>query len=129
MTAMDVFMRVVLGWLLLLCASCLSAADTLTLNIDPTHSQFVVALPSNPTTGYQWTVTSYDKTILQMTSSHYVAPQTKRIGAGGQMIFTFAPVKGKAYPQSTKMSFTYARPWQPKRGTLKEVTVNFTKKP
>ena len=121
-------MRAAIG-LLLLCASCLSAANTLTMNVDPTNPQFVVELPSNPTTGYQWTVTTYDKTLLQMTSSHYVAPQTKLIGAGGKMIFTFAPVKGKAYPQSTQMLFTYVRPWEPKSGTLKKVIINFTKKP
>lgn len=118
-------MRSIVAGLLLFCSIWGSAAGTLTINVDPCSQQFMVTLPSNPTTGYQWTVTTYDKSILRMTNSHYSAPQTKLIGAGGNMIFTFALIKGKSYPKLTQMSFTYARPWDVKSGTLKQVTVNF----
>ena len=101
-------------------------ADNLTtMTVDSSNPKFVVTLPANPTTGYQWTVTNYDKKILMMTGSKFLAPRTRLMGAGGQMTFTFARVKGKSYPKSTQLSFTYARSWEPKSATLKKVTVNF----
>lgn len=120
-------MRIIIGSLLLASSFFGYAADTLTMTVDPSSPQFVVTLPSNPTTGFQWKVTTYNKKLFQMTDSHYVAPQTKLIGAGGQMTFTFALAKGKTYPQTTQMTFTYARSWDPKSGTVKQVTVNFIK--
>ena len=101
------------------------ASEPLIMNVDAKSSQFVVTLPANPTTGYQWKVSQYDKRHFQMLSSHFIAPKTRLIGAGGQMTFTFAPIKGKSYPKSTTMLFTYARSWEPKSGTVKEVTINF----
>lgn len=118
-------MKAIIGSLLLLCSLCGHAAETLTMTVDPSSTQFVVSLPSNPTTGYQWTATTYDKSLFNMTGSQFVPPKTKLIGAGGKMNFTFAPVKGKAYPKSTQMTFTYARAWDPKSGMVKTVTVNF----
>ena len=118
-------MRAIIGSLLLLCSLCGYAVETTTITADPSSKKFVVSLPSNPTTGYQWTVTTYDKSILNMTGSQYIPPQKKLIGAGGNMTFTFALIKGKSYPQSTKMLFTYARAWDPKSGMLKNVVVNF----
>ncbi len=120
-------MKKILTGLLFLWALGVQASDTLTISVNKKTPQFMVTLPSNPTTGFQWTVTSYDKKILQLKSSHFVAPQTKLIGAGGQMTFTFAPIKGKSYPDTTKMTFSYARSWEANSGTLKQVVVNFSK--
>ncbi|KTD11340.1 protease inhibitor I42 family protein [Legionella jamestowniensis] len=110
---------------LLACAT-FTHADTMSLNVNPSQNQFVVTLPANPTTGYQWTVEKYDKSFLKLLSSNYTASKTKLIGAGGQMQFTFQLIKGKTYPQSTSMQFKYARPWEPETGTMKQVTVNFS---
>ena len=110
---------------MLLCSLGGYAADSLILTVDPSSPTFVVKLAANPTTGYQWSVATFDKKIFKMTGSHYAAPRTTLIGAGGEMIFTFALTKGQAYPKSTRMSFTYARPWQPKSESLKQVTINF----
>ena len=104
-----------------------NAADTMTINADPASKQVVVTLPSNPTTGYQWNVSAYDTKLLKLVSSHYVAPQTTLIGAGGKMIFTFALLKGKSNPNVTPMTFIYARSWEPKSGTIQKVMVKFTK--
>ena len=120
-------MRTILGGLLLLGSVCSYATDTMTIKVDPSSSQFVVKLPSNPTTGYQWSIVKYDKQLLKMTNKSYLAPQTKLIGAGGVMTFTFALMKGKSYPKSTQLSFIYARGWESKSGTLKQVMVNFKK--
>ena len=120
-------MRAILGGFLLLCSLGAQADDNTVITVDSSSQQFVVTLPANPTTGYQWTVTSFDKKTFKMTASQFVSPRTRLIGAGGQMTYTFALIKGQSYPKSTQMSFTYARPWDPKSGTLKQVTVNFNK--
>lgn len=121
------FTKFILASLLLLSSVCASAAGTLMMKADPASEVFVVVLPANPTTGYQWTVTAYDKKLFKMTNSRYIAPQTKLIGAGGKMTFTFERLKGQSYPQSTAMTFTYARSWEPKSAMLQPVTVQFTK--
>ena len=119
-------MKALLGGMLFFCSLCVNASNTVTMTVAPSSPQFVVTLPANPTTGYQWVVTTYDKKALKLTKSIYMPPQTKLMGAGGQMTFTFAPIKGKAYPSSTQMTFTYARPWEHnKSGTVKQITVNF----
>ena len=120
-------MKLILGGWLLLFSLWGNAAEIMTMNVDRSSTQFVVTLPSNPTTGFQWKVTKYDKMMLKMTGSHYIAPKTKLIGAGGQMTFTFAQIKGKSYPKSTQMLFTYGRAWEPKGGSVKQVNVNFSK--
>ena len=118
-------MKLMLGCLLSLCSLFAYSADTLTINAK--SNQFVVTLPSNPTTGYQWTATRYNKNLFHLLTSRYKAPQSKLMGAGGQMTFTFALNKGKSYPQQTPMVFTYARPWESKNGTVKPITIRFIK--
>lgn len=120
-------MRLILGSFLLWCSFLSYGADALTLHVKSTSPQFTVTLPANPTTGYQWNVAKYDKQHFRLISSRYIAPRTRLIGAGGQMIFTFAPAKGKAYPPTTQMTFNYARPWESTGGTLKQVNINFKK--
>ncbi|MFW2570602.1 protease inhibitor I42 family protein [Legionella sp. 29fVS95] len=121
-------MKILLGSLLLFFMGLVNAGeDSMSVNIDPNQTQFTITLPANPTTGYQWTVKKYDKSFLQLITSHYISPQTNLIGAGGQMQFKFELVKGETYPKNTIMQFKYARPWEPESGTLKNVTVNFQK--
>lgn len=118
-------MRLIIGSLLLLGSLCGNAADKTTMDVDRNSKQFVVRLPANPTTGYQWTVKTYDKKILNLADSQYIAQEAKLVGAGGQMVFTFERVTGQTYPASTLIVFKYARPWEPKDGTLKQMTINF----
>lgn len=118
-------MRVFLGGLLLSFFLSVHAANSMAINVDSHTKQFVIKLAANPTTGYQWTVKEYDKKLLNLSSSQYVAPDKKLIGAGGEMLFTFTLNKAKVYPKCTQIMFNYARPWDPKSGTLKQVTVKF----
>lgn len=118
-------MRIMLAGLLLIFALITNAADLMTLTVNKNQKEFSLSLPSNPTTGYQWTVVNFDKSFLQLKASQYIAPKTKLIGAGGQMQFNFALVNGKSYPASTTLQFKYLRPWEPETGTVKEIRVNF----
>ncbi len=118
-------MKTLLGGLFLLTALPVFATDTLTMNVDVNSPQFVVNLSANPTTGFQWTVTTYDKTILALKGSEYITPKTKLIGAGGIMTFTFSLIKGKKLPENTQLLFKNARSWEPEGGFVKQVTVHF----
>jgi inhibitor of cysteine peptidase len=71
-------------------------------------SQFVVALESNPTTGYEWTVASIDGAAT-MVKSQYVAPKGNAMGAAGTQRLTFA-----AGPAGTStVHLVYARSFAP----------------
>ena len=120
-------MRMILSSFLLFLTGIIDAAtaNNMTINVNPSQSQFQIILPANRTTGYQWTVTRYDKSLLQLVSSKYIAPQSKLMGAGGQMQFTFKLVKRKTYPISSDIYLKYAQPWEPQNGSLKTFTVNF----
>lgn len=103
------------------------AADVSTVKVNPNDRSFVVRLPSNATTGYRWTLSAYDKTLVRLVRSQYIVPETKLIGAGSETVFIFQLLKGQTYPKSTSLSFIYARPWEAKGGTIKNVNVQFLK--
>ncbi|CAM2993984.1 secreted protein [Legionella steigerwaltii] len=120
-------MKTALGLLLLSCSMMASANDNSTMEVNANNPNFVVSLPANPTTGFQWKVVHFDKNLLTLSSSTFERPKTNLIGAGGQMHFTFALQKGKSYPASTVIVLKYARSWEPETATVKKITVNFVK--
>ncbi|MCW8443980.1 protease inhibitor I42 family protein [Fluoribacter gormanii] len=120
-------MKTVLSLLLLGFSTTIQANNNLSMNVNVNDPSFVVTLPANPTTGFQWSIVRFDKDILTLRSSTYERPKTNLIGAGGQMHFTFAKQKGKNYPESTIIVLKYARSWEPNTATLKSITVNFVK--
>lgn len=104
-------------------------ADVMTVYVNPAKAkEFQVKLAANPTTGYQWNVKSYDHNILELADSKFIPPNTKLIGAGGEMVYTFKLVEGKTLPKSTQLEFIYARSWEPNSGNSQEVTVQFSQK-
>jgi predicted secreted protein len=72
---------------------------------------FTISLPSNPTTGYSWTV-DYDYVLLKQGTEEFedaIASQNSmRVGAGGTQVFQFTPIStGK-----TTIYFVYKRSWE-----------------
>ncbi|MDP3268670.1 MAG: protease inhibitor I42 family protein [Legionella sp.] len=118
-------MKTLIGVTLLLFSLLIHAENNMVMNINTKQSGFVVSLAANPTTGYQWTVMEYDTSLLNLTTSRYVPSNSRLMGAGGKMLFTFKLVRGKSYPVSTNIMFKYARPWEADRGTMKTVTIKF----
>lgn len=102
------------------------AGNELYVTVNAKQPIFVIRLAANPTTGFQWSVADYDKDLLHLVSSDYQPNQSKRVGAGGVMFFTFERNKGKVYPASTNILCHYARPWEPESATEKQVQVIFT---
>lgn len=106
-------------------SSALYAEDGHSITINSNQPQFTVTLPANPTTGFQWTVLSYDNRLFSFTKSKYIAPQASRIGAGGTMVFTFTKVKADHYPESSEIQFKYARAWEPDNAVVTKVIIKF----
>jgi len=111
---------------LCLCSWLAYANDNLTVHVKRSDTSFVIRLPANATTGYQWNLVRFDKTLLSLKSHQYNAPQSKMMGAGGEASFTFQLQRAKSRPNSTELVFRYARPWEAaSSGKLTHVKVVF----
>jgi len=79
---------------------------TISVGID---QEFIIALDSNPTTGYDWEE-SHDPYKLILVEKKY-EPDEKAaglVGAGGTQYFRFTSQK----TGETEVIFTYKRPWE-----------------
>ena len=86
------------------------------------NQEFVIALGSNPTTGYGWQE-SYDENILELVEKTYKpGGEAKQglVGAGGVEYFRFKPLK----TGETEITLVYKRPWE--EPTPQDVTKVFT---
>jgi inhibitor of cysteine peptidase len=83
--------------------------------------QFVIALGSNPTTGYSWQE-SYDETMLKLVEKTYEEEaEEDLVGAGGIEYFRFKALK----EGGTTITLTYEQPWEGGGvGETKVFTVN-----
>lgn len=72
-------------------------------------TEFTIRLPSNPTTGYRWDLSSPpDEAVVKFASKDYKPSGTGLMGAGGMETWTFKAVaRGKA-----EIFLHYARPWE-----------------
>ena len=120
-------MKIILSFVMLFISFIAQADDNMTITIPGNQKQFQIALPANPTTGFQWTIKEFDKQLLRLKKSEYSAPVAKRMGSGGKMVFTFERIK-ETYPKSTEILFQYARSWESKDSTVKRVTIEFSGK-
>jgi inhibitor of cysteine peptidase len=73
--------------------------------------EFVIALGSNPTTGYSWQA-DFDEAMLELVSGEptYEADETDEpvMGAGGVEYFRFLALE----VGETEITLTYERPWE-----------------
>ncbi len=85
------------------------------------NQEFIIALGSNPTTGYGWQE-SYDEAVLELVEKTYKAGEQAEqgvVGAGGVEFFRFkALTAGK-----TEITLVYKRPWEEKTVDQKVFTV------
>ena len=72
-------------------------------------NQFVIALESNPTTGYKWDA-NFDSSSLKLVKSDYEQSEAKpgMVGVGGKEHFTFEGLK----KGNTKVTLDYKREWE-----------------
>jgi inhibitor of cysteine peptidase len=107
-------------------AGCLGGAKTYTdsgQTIDiGTNQEFVIALGSNPTTGYSWQE-GYEESMLELVEKTYKPgkeAQQGLVGAGGVEYFRFKTLK----VGETEITLVYKRPWE--EPTPQDVTKIFT---
>ena len=73
------------------------------------QTRIVVTLPSNQTTGFSWHLAARpDGHVVKLVSHRYVAPKTKRVGAGGKEIWRFRAVGAG----STRLRLVYEQAGQ-----------------
>jgi inhibitor of cysteine peptidase len=81
-----------------------------TLGLD---DSLILALDSNPTTGYGWALVSISgEGVVQKVSDEYIPDPTPTgeplVGSGGEEIWTFAPLAAG----TSTIEMMYARPWE-----------------
>ena len=94
------------------------AHETIEVEVD---RQFVIALDSNPTTGYGWEE-SFDMSLLELTESRYEPGEEAKqglVGAGGTDHFKFKAL----HEGETEITMVCRRPWETPTGS--ETTVVF----
>jgi inhibitor of cysteine peptidase len=73
------------------------------------NQSFMIALESNPTTGYSWEA-DFDQEYLSLAEPEYITDQPEMIGSGGVEKFTFTGLKAGV----TEITMNYKRPWEEK---------------
>ncbi len=81
------------------------ADDNTTVTL-PVGSNITISLAENPTTGYQWNVTSSEG--LEYVNDTYIAPDTGAVGAGGVHVWEYIA----ADEGNGEFSAIYARSWE-----------------
>lgn len=89
-------------------ATVLTEADNGGSTAVEANTSIVVQLSGNPTTGYTWSVNSYDTGILSLEGHDYTADTSDGVGSGGTFTFLFKALA----PGSSTIKLSYARPWE-----------------
>lgn len=85
--------------------------------------QAVIALDSNETTGFSWSMAEgTDSSIIKKVGQVYEEPNTGAVGAGGTDRWTFEAVN----PGETTVKLEYSRPWATGAPPEKTMQVKFT---
>ncbi|MBE9482692.1 MAG: protease inhibitor I42 family protein [Chloroflexi bacterium] len=86
------------------------------------NQEFIIALGSNPTTGYMWQA-SYDETMLELVENTYEPGEYVQqvvVGAGGTELFRFQALQ----VGQTEITMVYKRPWEEEVLDQKVFTIN-----
>lgn len=81
--------------------------------------EFTLQLKSNRTTGYSWFMISYDRKLIRIMGSEYIAANMKRMGEPGMSVWHFRMLPEAFKVQhATKIRLLYARPFELKKGKI-----------
>ncbi len=85
------------------------------------NQEFIIALDSNPTTGYGWEA-SYDENMLSLEKEEYNPDEKEAglVGAGGTQYYQFKALK----VGETEITVTYKRSWETEYAEQKVFTVD-----
>lgn len=82
---------------------------------------FTIALPANPSTGYQWTA-DYDYYLLSLNSSQFEKGSSERLGLDGESVFVFKPLR----PGKSTIYLVYKRTWENIAADVRTIHVEVT---
>ena len=98
-----------------------TAVDAEKLLVLQTGSMFQVSLPSNPSTGFNWSVDIEKSGNIHLQSENYIADQSGRMGVGGESRWVFqTDTIGKS-----AILFSYGRPFEQDVEHSRVVTFTF----
>lgn len=90
---------------------CMANSSETEIFLKPEETQFVIEVKAIPTSGYVWSVKSFDKTQFSFEGAEYLKSEDKNsIGAPLQEQFRFTLLKPLASVQQIKLSL--ARSWE-----------------
>jgi predicted secreted protein len=92
--------------------------------VTPNKPQVSIVLETNPSTGYSWSVASFDKRLLTL-KSHKILPNKSNMMGAPTLEQWIFDVNKTAFgsPKTTLVRFKYARPWDQTTGTYRVVRV------
>lgn len=102
---------------------------TKSIVVEQSNPTFSITLKSNPSTGYSWSLKSYDEKLISLVSHKFYPPTNKRlVGAPGyeEWIFKVNPSSFTASQttKATNIALVYIRPWE-KQATQNTQSTNF----
>ena len=73
-----------------------------------TNHTFEIVLPSNPTTGYSWSLHIDQPSVVRTISDQYIADSSGRVGVGGNTTWTLSTGDSR----TAILTFSYNRSWE-----------------
>src|SRR3990167_9897785 len=115
------FKKIIFSCILLLCLSAFAVVIIkpmqFTYNAKPLvltaeNPEITITLPSNPTTGFTWSIQKYDTNLLKLVLQRYTPPNSRLMGAPGIQQYTFQAIQtGYSVTQVGHVVLQYARQW------------------
>ncbi len=125
--------KILVSLIAILASVCTTNAQTLATTTDGGNplsfsvdgKTLTAKLIGNATTGYSWTCKVDDESIVSKTSDQYATNENNgQVGVGGIHTFVFEGAK----KGSTKITFTYKRPWESDGAGVRMLKVKYTGK-
>ncbi len=85
------------------------------------HRECIIALQSNPTTGYTWELSIEPEGVITTKPKEFIATKSDRVGEGGTTTWLLMANR----VGSTTLTFSYQRPWETGAKPTREVVYKF----
>lgn len=109
---------------LLIWAPGLGLASKIVCAVKPSTPTVTIRLPANPSTGYQWVLINYDRSLMAPPTSRFVSGRDLP-GAPGYAVWQFKFHKTAfTASQKTVVILEYKRPWEKLAGKKQIITIN-----
>ncbi len=73
-----------------------------------TQTEIIVSLEANPTTGYTWSISNLDTSLIKLIKESTLEADSQKLGAPGKQVFHFLSIS----PGVTELNLIYHREWE-----------------